>query len=239
MFPASGAPVDLDSAYAVDAGIPFHVRANMVSSVDGAATEHGRSGGLSGDADKALFKVLRDHADAVLVGAGTVRIEGYRPPNPAPDRRARRRANGVADVPRLVIVSGRLDLDPAAPLFTDNEVRPLVLTTSTAPPDRRRALAHVADVVDAGDGTVDLADAVDIVAATGSRRLLCEGGPHLLGQLAATGRLDELCLTLSPLLVGGDAMRILAGAAPNGPRDLRLRHVLVDDDFLFLRYALA
>jgi riboflavin biosynthesis pyrimidine reductase len=237
LLPTPADEVDVDAAYAVAADVPFHVRANMVASLDGAATEHGRSGGLSGAADKELFKVLRDHADAVLVGAGTVRVEGYRPPKPSPERRARRTAHGLGEVPRIVVVSGRLDLDPDAPLFTDNDVRPLVLTTSSAPPAERRRLEHVADVVDAGETRVDLADGLRAISAAGARRVLCEGGPHLLGQVVATGWLDELCLTLSPTVVGGDAMRILAGATLAPPVSARLAHVLEDDGFLFLRYA--
>ncbi len=239
LFPTYADDLDVDAAYAIPDDVAFHLRANMVASVDGAATEHGRSGGLSGQADKDVFRLLRDHADAVLVGAGTVRVEGYHPPAPTPQRSARRRAFGVPDVPRIVVVSGRLDLDPTSPLFADAAVRPLILTVRSAPADARYRLEEVADVVDAGDTRVDLAAGVDAVARAGLRRVLCEGGPHLLGELLAARRLDELCLTLSPRLLAGDAMRIVAGTPLVSPLPLRLGHLLEQDEFLFLRYAVA
>ncbi len=228
--------IDLDAAYWVADPGRQHVRAVMVASADGAAQAEGRAGGLSGPADVRLFAVLRSHADVLLVGASTVRAEHYGGDRPAPDRRAWRTDRGLAEVPPIAVVTGSCALDPSGPLFTDSLVRPLVLTCHAAPPERVAALAGVADVVTAGDETVDVAAALDALAEQGMRRVSCEGGPTLLAQVAAAGRLDELTLTVSPLLLAGPAVRILHGPLLRVPAHLRLAQVLEDDGFLFLRY---
>jgi len=235
-LPSAGGPdpVDLDEAYAA----PLGVRVNMVSSVDGAASREGLSEGLSGPADKRVFSVLRGLADVVLVGAGTARAEGYRPVRPRPERRQRRVASGLSPVPPLAVVSAALTLDPTAELFTGAEARTLVLTCESAPAGRREALAEVADVVVCGQSTVDIRAGLDSLAERGLRRVLCEGGPTLLGTLLAAGRVDEVCLTVAPLLLAGTAPRIATGP-PAVPASARLLHVLSEDDWLFLRYALA
>src|SRR6266540_1266299 len=113
---------DLDDAgvaarYAVpDTGGRPHLRLNFVASADGAVTVHGLSEGLQTPGDNRVFTLLRDLTDVVLVGAGTIRLEGYGALRPGPERRARRREHGRAEVPVLAVVSGRLDLDPAAAL---------------------------------------------------------------------------------------------------------------------------
>lgn len=227
---------DLAAAHAYPEAGPW-VRANMVSTADGAASREGRSGGISGAADKRLFAVLRGLADAVLVGAGTARTEGYGPARAKPAYADLRRRLGQAPAPVLALVSARLDLDPAAPLFAEAEQRPVVLTVEEAPADRRAALAAVADVVDAGEVRVDAGRAVDALAERGLPRVLCEGGPTLLAAVVGAGRLDELCLTLSPLLLAGTAPRVLAGPPVDAP--LRLVRVHEDGGTLFLGYARA
>src|SRR5215211_3753095 len=136
LFPDPVADLDLDgtlAAYAPPAGAHRHLRVNFVSSVDGAVTLDGRSGGLSVPADKRVFGLLRDLAEVILVGAGTARAEGYGPPAHSPERRARRRALGLAEVPPLALVTGSLELDPAAPLFTAAAARTIVVTSAAAP----------------------------------------------------------------------------------------------------------
>ena len=227
--------VDLDEAYAYPVGRPW-LRANMVASLDGAAADAaGRSGGLSGPADKRVFGALRGLADAVLVGAGTARSEGYRAARPRQAYIELRAAAGQAAAPAMAVVSGRLDLDLAGPLF-GGAVRTVVVTTSSAA-RRRPEAADVADVVVAGEDRVDLAVAVAALHARGLTRLLCEGGPTLLGQVAAAGLLDELCLAVAPRLVGGDAARILDGLPVAA--DLHLALLLEEDGFLFSRYVAA
>ena len=228
--------VDLDDAYAWRAS-GQHVRGNMVSSADGAATLGGVTEELSGPADKRVFGVLRGLADVVLVGAGTVRTEDYGPARPSLERRERRVGAGLAPIPPIAVVSGRLDLSPQSRFFTEATVPPVVITTASAPAERRSALGRVADVVVAGDARVDPAAMLDALAARGFARVLCEGGPQLLSTLATAGRLDELCLTLSPQLVGGRSPRILTEPV-RPPAALTLGHVLEEDGFLFLRYEL-
>lgn len=224
LVPDPGGPVDLRSAYEVPEG--RHVRVNFASSADGAVTVDGRSRGLSSDADRELFHLLRSMSDVVLVGAGTVRAENYG---------GAREAGGTT--PPIAVVSRSLDLDPAARLFTDTQVRPLVLTCDRSPTDRREALTAVADVVVAGDEDVDLDAALAQLAERGLRRVICEGGPHLFGWLLAADLVDELCLTVAPLLAGGTAGRIVAGLASQVTEPMQLLHVLDNDGHLFLRYA--
>lgn len=223
----------LRELYAYPAGRPW-LRANMVSSVDGAATVAGRSEGLSSPADKRVFGLLRGLCDVVLIGAGTARAEGYRALRPRSAYAGLRVSLGQRPAPALAVVSGRLDLDPASELFTGTE-RTVVVTSAASDPAARDRLSAVADVVVAGEQTVDLAAAVRALTDRGLSRALCEGGPGLLADVAAAGALDELCLTITPLLAVGDAPRITSG--PDGdPRPLRLASALGDDDVLLLRY---
>lgn len=211
------------------------LRVNFVSSLDGAVTVDGFSAGLSGEPDKRVFGLLRMVCDALVVAAGTLRHEGYRAVRLDEGRRAWRRANGLAAYPTLVVVSGTLDLDPAQAAFADAPVRPIVLTHSDAEPPP--GLTDVADVLRCGTGRVDLAAALAELHGRGLTQLLCEGGPRLLGALTAADLVDELCLTVAPLLAGPGPGRITAGDATPA-RPLPLRHVLAaDDGVLLLRHA--
>ncbi len=239
LLPVPADEVDLTSAYAMPPGAVRHLRANFVCSADGAVSVAGRSGGLSGPADKRVFTTLRDLADVVLVGAGTARAEGYRPARADPSRRAARREAGLAEVPTIALVSSALALDPGLPVLAEAEVRTIVVTHAAAPAGARTALAGVADLVIAGADRVDLASALDQLAARGLARVLCEGGPRLLGSLLAADLVDELCLTVSPLVVGPGAGRIVAGPPVDAVQPVRLVHALEEDGALFLRYALA
>jgi riboflavin biosynthesis pyrimidine reductase len=138
------------------------------------------------------------------------------------------------------VISASLNVDPASPLIAQAppHARTIVITTAKAPPDRRAELARHADIVVAGEETVDLTAAIAALAVRGHRRMLAEGGPHLLAQLLEAGLLDELCLTVAPLLAGPGAPRIVAGAliAPC-PLPLSLAHVLEDNGFLLTRYT--
>jgi riboflavin-specific deaminase-like protein len=216
-------PVDLRAAYGVPAG--RHVRVNFATSIDGAVTIEGRSRGLSSDADRELFHLLRAMADVVLVGAGTVRAENYGGARPG-DRRT----------PPIAVVTRSLELDLGSRLFTDTAVPPIVVTCAAAPAERLRALTSVADVVVAGDGEVDISAALDQLAERGLEQVVCEGGPQLFGALVAAAAVDELCLSVAPLVVGG-ITRLVAGLVTDTPLQLRLQHVLADGQHLFLRYS--
>ncbi|MEV4672421.1 MULTISPECIES: pyrimidine reductase family protein [Actinomadura] len=211
------------------------LRANMVASLDGAAQRDGRSGGLGNAADRHLFLLLRGLADVVIIGAQTVRAEGYGPVKPSEGWDGVR--EGRTPVPPIAIVSRSLDLDFEAPIFTEAEVPTMVLATASADPARLAAAREHADVIIAGKDSLDFAVAVRELAKRGHRRLLCEGGPSVLGQLVAAGLLDELCLTLSPMLLGGNPTRILDAPPVPVPLELKLAHALQDEEFLFLRYT--
>jgi riboflavin biosynthesis pyrimidine reductase len=214
------------------------VQVNFVTSIDGAVTVAGYTEALSSPADKVVFGLLRRGCDALLVGAGTLRHEGYGPLRMSDERRGWRRAHGRADHPTLVVVSGRLDLGPDHPALAGAPVRPVVVTHAGAPAPRRRALDAVADVLVCGDAAVDLAAAAAALAGRGLVRLLSEGGPQLLGALTAADLVDDMCLTIAPLLAGAGAGRITAGP-PSPVRGLALHHVLAAGDELYLRYARA
>jgi riboflavin biosynthesis pyrimidine reductase len=224
LYPFALDPVDPDSVYGdvpVAEGRPS-VRLNMISSVDGATSVAGLSGGLGGAADRRLFSALRAAADAVLVAAGTVRAENY----------------GPGTLP-IAVVSRSCSLDWRSPFFTAATFRPVVVTVSAAPAVNRAQAEEVADVVLAGGSDVDLRMALGALAERGARSVLAEGGPSLNSQLAAAGLLDELCLTVSPVLVGGDAKRVLSGAGLAGPALLQLCSVCEEDGFVFLRFRPA
>lgn len=211
------------------------VRVNFIASLDGAATRDGLSGGLNNADDKLVFDTLRLLSDVILVGAGTVRAEGYGGVRlPTADAQWRV-AQGWAAQPPLAVVSGRLDLDPGHPMFTEAVTRALVVTHAGSPIDARNALAEVADVLVCGETEVDPRLMVAALAARGLGQILCEGGPTLFGALIEADCVDELCLSLSPVLEGGPSGRIAHG--PHATRDMSLMQVLTAGDMVFLRYS--
>ena len=238
LLPAS-ADVDAEALY-VDADRPRlgdrpWVLANMVSGLDGAVAVQGRVGDLSSPTDKLLFRVLRSVADVILVGAGTVRAEGYGPARPNPERREARRARGQDDVASIAVVTATLQLDWSSPFFTEAEARPIVVTAAATDADARQRAAEVAVVVIAGEERVDLASAVSQLGERGAGVVLTEGGPTLLAGLIAAGVLDELCLTLAPM-VGGDPGGAVANEWLDHLVPFSLATVLEEDGHLFLRY---
>jgi riboflavin biosynthesis pyrimidine reductase len=222
------------AAYAM----PDHpaLRVNFVESADGAVTVDGKSGGLGGAGDKRVFDLLRVVCDAVMVGAGTLRTEGYGPLVLEPSQQRMRVAAGRTPHPALVVVSAGLDIDPDDPMLRDAPIRPWVVTHAGSPADRRAALSKVATVAVCGETSVDPRVALTELTASGLRHVLCEGGPHLFGTLAAAGAVDEVCLTVAPRLAGPGSGRIIAGP-PTGLDDLDLEHVLRSGGEVFLRYA--
>jgi len=187
--------------------------------------------------------MLRAHADVILVGAGTARAEGYGPVRPESEglRWAWLRDGRPPSAP-IAVITRALDLDLGGALLADApaHARTIVITTESAVPGRRAAAARTADVIVAGEASVDLKAAVDALAERGHQRISCEGGPHLLGQLADAGLLDELCLTISPLLAGPGADRIVTGGLPmprGGTLPFTLAHALEDESHLLCRYV--
>jgi riboflavin biosynthesis pyrimidine reductase len=241
LLPESCDDVDVHDFYAdgwLDRG---GVRVDFVASVDGAAQAAGRSAGLQTPGDNRVFAAQRDLADVVLVGAGTAMAEGYAPVVIGPRRLEVRRRYGLADVLPTAVLSRTLRLDPAAPLFAGAPAtaRTIVLTCAAAPPATRAALAEVADVVLCGEDAVDPGRARAALEERGLRRILCEGGPTVFGELAAAGVVDELCLSITPFLVGPGPTRIVAGAAAAATSTLSLAGLLEEDGALFARYRFA
>ncbi len=230
---------DLPRLYAYPDG--RWLRANMVATADGAASLNGVTQGISSSTDRRVFALLRTLCDVILVGASTVRAEKYKPARPQELWSHLR--EGRPPTPPIAVVTGRLDLDPDSPLITaaPADARTIVITTASAPDARRDQVARHAEVIIAGQDTVDLTTAVDELGKRGHRRMLAEGGPHLLAQLAEAGLVDELCLTIGPVMAGPGAPRIVAGVpgpgTPATPLPLTLAHVLEDQGFLLCRYT--
>jgi riboflavin biosynthesis pyrimidine reductase len=221
--------------YAIgDRSLP-RLRANFIASLDGAATHEGHTRGLNDADDKRVFDLLRMLCDVVLVGAGTVRAEGYAGLGIGREAARWRVEHGLSAQPTLAVVSAELSLSPSMAALVRAPVRPIVVTLERSAPDKRQALSGVADVLLCGGNTLDCRAMLAALARRGLRQVLCEGGPHLFGTLVEADCVDELCLTLSPVLENGNAGRIAAGAAQT-TRRMRRRHAISVGDMLMLRY---
>lgn len=211
---------------------PF-VAANMITTLDGRASVRGRSKDLGSDVDSEFLLKLRHRFDAVMVGAGTMRAERYGRIVRDAQARARRRQIGLSPDPLAVIVSGTLDLPFDAPLFTCGEGTVLIFTSSDRPLPQTATETRVERVAETVSVTAVLEH---LRRECGVRAVLCEGGPHLFGQLEAVAAVDELFLTISPELVGGEpSPRILEGDL-GGPVPKRLDELLEHEGELFARY---
>lgn len=234
---STGAPIEdllgavLEEERGTD-GRPW-VFLNMVTSIDGSVTLHGGSTALSDEEDRALFHALRVVPDVILVGAGTVRAENYRPISLAGEKAEVRIAAGRSPSPTLVIVSGSLDMDPTARVFSDPGNRPVILTGPAADPTRLSALSEVAETV-----VLNTLDGGSIIEALGSSDLvLCEGGPTLNGHLLAAGMVDEINWSISAKLVSGPSTRMAVGPTADPHTEMELARAWRGDRSLFLRYV--
>jgi riboflavin-specific deaminase-like protein len=208
---------------------------NMVASLDGATALRGGATALADEDDQALFHALRAACDVVLVGAETVRAEDYGPVRLDDATQAARRAHGLASVPALAIVSRRLDIDRQARVFSNPDLRPMIITGADAPPERVEALSDRAEIVVAGERGADPAAIKDLLSDRGHQVVLGEGGPTLNGQLVAVDAVDEINLTLSPLMVAGGSSRVSEHPL-TVEQSFRRERVLTGESMLFLRY---
>ncbi len=233
---------DIDDAGLLEAYAPRRtgafVRFNFVSSIDGAATVGGLSGALGTAADKRLFMLLRRQADVILVGAGTVRAEGYEGELLDEASRAWRLERGMPERPVLAVVSGRLNLQADSELFVQSHDRILLLASGSASPSRIAELGAVADVIaapDPGPG-IDPHWIIDTLGARGLAMVHSEGGPTLFGDFAHADAVDSLCVTFSPTLVGGDSPRIAHGRHGAEQHAMALRVLIEEDGALLAEY---
>ena len=214
-----------------------HVAVNMVQTCDGRASVHGRTGPISSLADRQLFHALRTRVDAVMVGAGTLRVERYGRMVPDAARREQRAAAGLEPDPLAIVVSGSLDVPADLPLLQDPDSRVVIVTAAQG------SLAGVRAQVE----YLRSEEAIDLPAALarlreehGVRAILCEGGPHLNASLLSQGLIDELFLTTVPALAGAaGALSIMDGAPLEAPLALSLRWMLEHEGELFARYAIG
>ncbi len=206
----------------------------MIASLDGGCTVDGRSAGLGNPADTHLFAVLRDLAEVILVGSGTVRAEGYGGVRLDAVRLARRQRWGLpAQPPPIAVVTGR-GLDPQSPLFTDTVTPPIVITTEVAATTVPKGIR----VIITGHDRVNLAKGVTALGVAGFGRIHCEGGPSLLGDLAVADLVDECCLTIAPMLLGSLATKLLPIPLADSMR-WELAAARLDGSHLFTRYRRA
>ena len=233
-------PDALGPYLAVDRSQPRHecwVTGHMVAGLDGTASVDGRVGSLSTKPDQELFRRMRQIADIVLVGAETVRREGYGSVRVDEEAQAQRQSQGQSPTPPIAVVSRSLAFDWTAKVFADapEDARTHVITCAAADPERRAEAEKFAEVIVAGDDRVEPAAAMAALAELGHRVVLCEGGPNWLGELVAADRLDELCLSIAPLM-GGDPLPVSVTPPGAGLAEFELKGVMGEDDTLFLRY---
>lgn len=227
-------PADLEEVYALPERP--HLRIDFVVSIDGGIEIDGRSGGLGGPVDRAAFMAMRAVADAILVGAGTARAENYGPTAMAPEVEERRLARGLSRRPPLIVVTASGILDQVPRLFSgDNRV--IVVTTE---PEAQSAAGwpKEAEVLACGRTEVDLVGALRLLRGQGLLRILCEGGPMLTKTLMMDGLVDELCLTISPLITGSGTARLSGRGDPGYDGRLELSGLLEGDSMLLARYRL-
>ncbi len=222
----------------VPVGRPW-VMLNMITSIDGATAIDGLSGGLGGPGDRSVFSAIRASCDWILVAAGTARAERYGIPRPSRAARDARLATGRTPTPRLAVVSGSLELEPDLPMLADREngEDPVVIITgSTAPPQRAEELSKSAEVITVDDPRPTPEATLAILHDMGAGVVLVEGGPGYNAQFAAAGLIDELCVSVAPRVAAGDSRRMVAGGPPLDNLGFVLDHLLEHDSMLFARY---
>jgi len=192
------------------------VALNMIASLDGRVTLDGRTAALANRADYEMFHALRGAADAVLVGAGTVRAEGYGPMEQL-----------------AVVVSASLDLPPDLGLLRAEGNRVVIVTPSDRELEPCAAQVDYVRTADIDEALARLRAEHDVLA------VVCEGGPHLNAALLPAGLVDELHLVLSPMLVGGqDPLTLLESSPVDPPLRAEPLWLLESGGYLFARYHL-
>lgn len=236
LLPGPIAPDDLVNLYPWPDSRRW-VRAMMVTTLDGAiAGADGRSRSISSVTDRAVFAAVRRMSDVVLIGAGTFRAERYRPMTARVEDAAARAAQGLAPAPVVAIVTDSVDLPWEEPIFGESTIRPIVVTSDAADRTRLETAARHAELIVLPGPTIAFARLFACLADRGLRRIVCEGGARLLAAISAEGLLDEVDLSIAPLMTSGG--QVVTGSASPVPQHFSLAHVMTGDDgFLFTRYV--
>jgi riboflavin biosynthesis pyrimidine reductase len=231
---------DLEGLYTLPSG--RYLRANFLATLDGAVEFGGTSSSLGGSEDDfRVFMTLRALTDVVVVGATTLRAEDYGPARLSAERAARRRARGDDRLPTVAVFTSTAQVNPAARVFRehgdgDERPRPIVVTCEAAPAEQRKALAEVAEVLVAGEKTVEPSVALEQLATRGLSRQLCEGGPTLFSSLLNAGLVNELCLTTRLALAGPGHGGLTRGPAFEALQTFEMEQLLTGDGVLLGRY---
>ncbi|APF39700.1 dihydrofolate reductase family protein [Neomicrococcus aestuarii] len=215
------------------------VRFNFVMTADGGATHRGVSGDIGGPADKQMFQLLRRFAHVLLMGARTVRAEGYEGDVLSLEDKSWRSQRGLSEYLRVALISGSLHLDPQDKFFLQSPTVPLIYTSESSSPDQRAKLSDVAEIVLAGKDRVEPQLVVQDLLQRGYSMIHSEGGPTVLGEFQQANLVDSLCVTLAPKTAGPGEKRIggdSGNTATNELRDMQLHHVLEQDGELVLEY---
>jgi riboflavin biosynthesis pyrimidine reductase len=252
-LPAFELPDELASLYPGSLGFESpRVFANFVTTADGVVAvpsidQSNRLIAAGSAADRFVMGLLRACADVLVIGSGTLNASsgGKWTPNQAyPDAAsgydALRETLGLAPSLEVVILTGNGAIDTSHPLFEEGAV---VLTTDIGRSLLGNQLPRASTVVALGPGrAVDPIAAVGALRARGHRLILHEGGPHVIGSFIEAGVVDELFLTISPLLVGrvtlDPRLALVEGTDLLPGRNMRLTGVRRDMDHLFVRYAI-
>jgi riboflavin biosynthesis pyrimidine reductase len=223
---------DLDLGTRAPAGRPYMI-VNMVATVDGQARIGDDTARLGGVVDQQLFIKLREQVDCVMAGPRTVEVEQYKGPASKPETRALRERRGLRPRPLFATASRSGVLPWPAPLFQDPGIEVVVFSEAElAAGETRASITQVRE----SDPAAMLRELRERFAVSS---VLLEGGPRINGMFIAAGLVDELFLTVAPLLTGGeDPFPIIAGPLPSAV-NLSLISVLLDESHLFLRYRVG
>lgn len=215
---------------------PVGVRANMITALDGGAAFDGRTKPITDPADQLLLVHLRSFADVILVGSTTVAAENYGPVRMSAQLQQRRKEQGLAELPRLAVVTVRGALSPELRIFNDESRRPVIITVARTA-SQRPELSDLGEVVIAGEDVVEPTAMLNALRDIGLGHVLCEGGPYLLSTLIDADLIDDMCLTVAPYLAGSQPTTPPPKSSLVAPTRLALRHVLQRNDLLYLRYT--
>lgn len=236
LWPIAKEEVSLFDAYATTSkNDTTYLRINMVSSIDGAISIKGKAIELSSDIDRVVFHSLRSFTDLVLVGAGTMRIEEYKPVSLTIEEQSKRIERNQKAIPPIAVVTRSGEFNFTTDFFSKAVTKPIIITTEIGA--RVAQNNGLADIIICGKSQVDLNFAIKELNLLGYKNILCEGGPSLNADLLKENLVDELCLTINPILVQGDGKRIFDGPIIDTPKSFKISNIFTQNDQLFFRYT--